>query len=189
MPTTPDDTENGEGGDQNPPDTPTSEPDGGSSVLCPNGHTPLPATCTEPGKCAVCGMVCGDPPLGHSLFLTKCTRCGVSDFSAVARSYDDAQVIANDMVTNGAYSVTNVVLSHSGEFSFDFNGKHYCLTVVQRDEECDPMGFVSFDCYVNGELNPDAAFAIYADPNHLMPRLQWKNLDGCDLFLYVDLFF
>lgn len=187
--TTPDDTENGEGGDQNPPDIPSSEPDGGSSVLCPNGHTPLPATCTEAGKCAVCGMVCGDPPLGHSLFLTKCTRCGVSDFSAVARSYDDAQVIANDMVTNGAYSVTNVVLSASGEFSFDLNGKHYCLTVVQRDEECDSMGFVSFDCYVNGELNPDATFAMYADPNHMMPRLQWKNLDGCDLFLFVDLFF
>lgn len=65
-------------------------------VSCDN-HQIEGATCTEPGTCAVCGAVAGDP-LGHSWKDATCTApktcktCGATEGSALGHSYGDVTV-------------------------------------------------------------------------------------------------
>ena len=65
-------------------------------VSCDN-HQIEGATCTEPGTCAVCGAVAGDP-LGHSWKDATCTApktcktCGATEGNALGHSYGDVTV-------------------------------------------------------------------------------------------------
>lgn len=150
---------------------------------CANGHKWVEATCSSPETCSVCGKTSGKP-LGHDLYITKCTRCDYTDFSRLAKSYSDEAVTAYDSKTGEDYTVTNVKLSNSGIFSFNFNGKQYALSVVQTDKQEGTSGLVVFDCYIDGKIEPDATF--YIAPDYLNPRLEWEHLDGCNLYIYVD---
>lgn len=150
---------------------------------CANGHKWVEATCSSPETCSVCGKTSGQP-LGHDLYITKCTRCDYTDFSRLAKSYSDEAVTAYDSKTGEDYTVTNVKLSNSGIFSFNFNGKQYALSVVQTDKQEGTSGLVVFDCYIDGKIEPDATF--YIAPDYLNPRLEWEHLDGCNLYIYVD---
>ncbi len=150
---------------------------------CANGHKWIDATCSSPATCSVCGKTSGQP-LGHDLYITKCTRCDYTDFSRLAKSYSDGAVAAYDSKTGEDYTVTNVKLSDSGIFSFHFNGKQYSLSVVQTNKKEGTSDLVVFDCYLDGKREPDATF--YIAPDYLNPRLEWKHLDGCDLYIYVD---
>lgn len=117
------------------------------------------------------------------MYITKCTRCGYTDFSSLARSYSDAAITAYDLTSGEDYTVTNVKLSNSGVFSFTFNGKSYYLSVVQTDKKV-TSGLAVFDCYIDGKREPDAIF--YIAPDYLNPRLEWRDVDGCNLYIYVD---
>lgn len=150
---------------------------------CANGHKWIDATCSSPATCSVCGKTSGQP-LGHDLYITKCTRCDHTDFSRLAKSYSDGAVTAYDSKTGEDYTVTNVKLSNSGIFSFHFNGKQYSLSVVQTNKKEGTSDLVVFDCYLDGKREPDATF--YIAPDYLNPRLEWTHLDGCDLYIYVD---
>lgn len=150
---------------------------------CANGHKWIDATCSSPATCSVCRKTSGQP-LGHDLYITKCTRCDYTDFSRLAKSYSDGAVTAYDSKTGEDYTVTNVKLSNSGIFSFHFNGKQYSLSVVQTNKKEGTSDLVVFDCYLDGKREPDTTF--YIAPDYLNPRLEWERLDGCDLYIYVD---
>lgn len=150
---------------------------------CANGHKWINATCSSPATCSVCEKTSGQP-LGHDLYITKCRRCDYTDFSRLAKSYSDGAVTAYDSKTGEDYTVTNVKLSNSGIFSFHFNEKQYSLSVVQTNKKEGTSDLVVFDCYIAGKREPDATF--YIAPDYLNPRLEWERLDGCDLYIYVD---
>ena len=50
-------------------------------VSCEQEHTWVDATCTQPKRCAVCGLTEGDA-LGHSYVNDVCTNCGKMSYSA-----------------------------------------------------------------------------------------------------------
>ena len=119
------------------------------------------------------------------------------DFSNFARSYNNDEIVAYDSTTGENYSVTDVVLSNSGELSFNFRGKRYSLSVVEiGTDDYSYAGIVdkrgSFECYENGILNTDAHFGIDVyednwddgidDGAYFSFSLSWNHLDGCNLY-------
>lgn len=145
---------------------------------CSNGHKWKPATCEQPATCSVCQKTSGQP-LEHTFGVVRCKYCGYVDFSLIAQDYTD--ISAYDATTGEEYDVQNVSLSASGVFSFTFNGERYDLTLVYRG-----MGDRSedFDCYINGVKEPDAVVEV--DTYIRNPRLSWKYLNGCNLYIYAE---
>lgn len=150
---------------------------------CANGHRWTEATCTTSPKCSVCGKTSGKA-LGHDVYVTKCKRCNYSDFSKIAKSYADKDIVAYDGATGESYNVTNVRISSSGILSFTFNGKSYSVKWVQTDKQISTTNLVAFDCYVNGVKEPNA-LGMY-NPQYGFPSFEWKHLDGHYLYFYAQ---
>lgn len=148
---------------------------------CANGHLFSSATCTSPSVCSVCNATSG-AALGHDINLTKCTRCDYSDFSKIARSYTNLS--SYDLVSGEEYNVQNFKISSAGVMSFTFNGKDYALSLVQTNQYEGNTNLLIFDCYANGAKEPNAT--AFLDDSYYIPRLKWKNLDGCNLYIFAE---
>lgn len=153
----------------------------GATVGSEMGHSWQEATCTEPATCVACKKESGEPR-GHDVFITKCRYCSYTDFSKIAGNYPNA--FAYDSKTGESYEVQNVRISSSGVFSFTFKGEDYALVLKQTDRTITTTSMVAFDCYVNGEKEPDASVAV--DPERYIPRLTWKYLEGCNLYIFAE---
>ena len=146
------------------------------------GHTWKEATCTEPATCAVCGISSGSAN-GHDMCITRCTQCDYTDFSKIAKTY--TEIHSYDLTTGINYDVQNVIINSDGILSFCFNGNSYSIKLVQTTKYLPTYEYMAkFDCYVNGKKVSDAEFQI--DKEYYMPRLTWKNLDGCNFYFYAE---
>lgn len=146
------------------------------------GHTWKEATCTEPATCAVCGITSGSAN-GHDMCITRCTQCDYTDFSKIAKTY--TEIHSYDLTTGINYDVQNVIINSDGILSFCFNGNNYSIKLVQTTKYLPTYEYMAkFDCYVNGKKVSDAEFQI--DKEYYMPRLTWKNLDGCNFYFYAE---
>lgn len=148
---------------------------------CANGHSWMPATCTRPATCSVCKKTSGKA-LSHEIDITKCINCDYTDFSLIAKTYND--ISSYDSVTGEEFDVKNFKISSSGILSFTFNGKKYSLKLVQKTYSFDNYdGMVQFDCYINGKKEPDALVEV--DTDYHIPRLEWNYLDGYNFYVFA----
>lgn len=146
-----------------------------------SGHSWIPATCIEPATCSVCEITSGEA-LGHDVLITKCQKCDYVDFSSIAKSYTD--ITAYDHQTGEYYDVQNVKISASGIFSFSFKGKDYALIIEQTPEYYQNKDLIIFNCYnMDGIKEPDAV--VMVDTDRYIPRLEWRYLDGCYLYIFA----
>lgn len=149
--------------------------------LCANGHSWMPATCTRPATCSVCKKTSGKA-LPHEIDITKCINCDYTDFSLIAKTYND--ISSYDSVTGEEFDVKNFKISSSGILSFTFNGKKYSLKLVQKTYSFDNYdGMAQFDCYIDGKKEPDALVEVDAD--YHIPRLEWNYLDGYNFYVFA----
>lgn len=148
---------------------------------CANGHSWMPATCTRPATCSVCKKTSGKA-LPHEIDITKCINCDYTDFSLIAKTYND--ISSYDSVTGEEFDVKNFKISSSGILSFTFNGKKYSLKLVQKTYSFDNYdGMAQFDCYIDGKKEPDALVEVDAD--YHIPRLEWNYLDGYNFYVFA----
>lgn len=148
---------------------------------CANGHSWMPATCTRPATCSVCKKTSGKA-LPHEIDITKCINCDYTDFSLIAKTYND--ISSYDSVTGEEFDVKNFKISSSGILSFTFNGKKYSLKLVQKTYSFDNYdGMVQFDCYIDGKKEPDALVEV--DTDYHIPRLEWNYLDGYNFYVFA----
>lgn len=148
---------------------------------CANGHSWMPATCTRPATCSVCKKTSGKA-LSHEIDITKCINCDYTDFSLIAKTYND--ISSYDSVTGEEFDVKNFKISSSGILSFTFNGKKYSLKLVQKTYSFDNYdGMVQFDCYIDGKKEPDALVEV--DTDYHIPRLEWNYLDGYNFYVFA----
>lgn len=148
---------------------------------CANGHSWMPATCTRPATCSVCKKTSGKA-LSHAIDITKCINCDYTDFSLIAKTYND--ISSYDLVTGEEFDVKNFKISSSGILSFTFNGKNYSLKLVQKTYSFDNYdGMAQFDCYIDGKKEPDALVEVDAD--YHIPRLEWNYLDGYNFYVFA----
>lgn len=148
---------------------------------CANGHSWMPATCTRPATCSVCKKTSGKA-LPHEIDITKCINCDYTDFSLIAKTYND--ISSYDSVTGEEFDVKNFKISSSGILSFTFNGKNYSLKLVQKTYSFDNYdGMVQFDCYIDGKKEPDALVEV--DTDYHIPRLEWNYLDGYNFYVFA----
>lgn len=148
---------------------------------CANGHSWMPATCTRPATCSVCKKTSGKA-LSHEIDITKCINCDYTDFSLIAKTYND--ISSYDSVTGEEFDVKNFKISSSGILSFTFNGKKYSLKLVQKTYSFDNYdGMAQFDCYIDGKKEPDALVEVDAD--YHIPRLEWNYLDGYNFYVFA----
>ena len=148
---------------------------------CANGHSWMPATCTRPATCSVCKKTSGKA-LSHEIDITKCINCDYTDFSLIAKTYND--ISSYDLVTGEEFDVKNFKISSSGILSFTFNGKKYSLKLVQKTYSFDNYdGMAQFDCYIDGKKEPDALVEVDAD--YHIPRLEWNYLDGYNFYVFA----
>lgn len=149
---------------------------------CANGHSWMPATCTRPATCSVCKKTSGKA-LPHEIDITKCINCDYTDFSLIAKTYND--ISSYDSVTGEEFDVKNFKISSSGILSFTFNGKKYSLKLVQKTYSFDNYdGMAQFDCYIDGKKEPDALVEVDAD--YHIPRLEWNYLDGYNFYVFAE---
>lgn len=149
---------------------------------CANGHSWMPATCTRPATCSVCKKTSGKA-LSHEIDITKCINCDYTDFSLIAKTYND--ISSYDSVTGEEFDVKNFKISSSGILSFTFNGKKYSLKLVQKTYSFDNYdGMAQFDCYIDGKKEPDALVEVDAD--YHIPRLEWNYLDGYNFYVFAE---
>lgn len=148
---------------------------------CADGHSWMPATCTRPATCSVCKKTSGKA-LPHEIDITKCINCDYTDFSLIAKTYND--ISSYDSVTGEEFDVKNFKISSSGILSFTFNGKKYSLKLVQKTYSFDNYdGMVQFDCYIDGKKEPDALVEV--DTDYHIPRLEWNYLDGYNFYVFA----
>lgn len=148
---------------------------------CADGHSWMPATCTRPATCSVCKKTSGKA-LPHEIDITKCINCDYTDFSLIAKTYND--ISSYDSVTGEEFDVKNFKISSSGILSFTFNGKKYSLKLVQKTYSFDNYdGMAQFDCYIDGKKEPDALVEVDAD--YHIPRLEWNYLDGYNFYVFA----
>ncbi len=148
---------------------------------CANGHSWMPATCTRPATCSFCKKTSGKA-LSHEIDITKCINCDYTDFSLIAKTYND--ISSYDLVTSEEFDVKNFKISSSGILSFTFNGKKYSLKLVQKTYSFDNYdGMAQFDCYIDGKKEPDALVEVDAD--YHIPRLEWNYLDGYNFYVFA----
>lgn len=148
---------------------------------CADGHSWMPATCTRPATCSVCKKTSGKA-LPHEIDITKCINCDYTDFSLIAKTYND--ISSYDSVTGEEFDVKNFKISSSGILSFTFNGKKYRLKLVQKTYSFDNYdGMVQFDCYIDGKKEPDALVEV--DTDYHIPRLEWNYLDGYNFYVFA----
>lgn len=148
---------------------------------CANGHSWMPATCTRPATCSVCKKTSGKA-LSHEIDITKCINCDYTDFSLIAKTYND--ISSYDSVTGEEFDVKNFKISSSGILSFTFNGKNYSLKLVQKTYSFDNYdGMAQFDCYIDGKKEPDALVEV--DTDYHIPRLEWNYLDGYNFYVFA----
>ena len=148
---------------------------------CADGHSWMPATCTRPATCSVCKKTSGKA-LSHEIDITKCINCDYTDFSLIAKTYND--ISSYDSVTGEEFDVKNFKISSSGILSFTFNGKKYSLKLVQKTYSFDNYdGMVQFDCYIDGKKEPDALVEV--DTDYHIPRLEWNYLDGYNFYVFA----
>ncbi len=148
---------------------------------CANGHSWMPATCTRPATCSVCKKTSGKA-LSHEIDITKCINCDYTDFSLIAKTYND--ISSYDSVTGEEFDVKNFKISSSGILSFAFNGKNYSLKLVQKTYSFDNYdGMVQFDCYIDGKKEPDVLVEV--DTDYHIPRLEWNYLDGYNFYVFA----
>lgn len=141
----------------------------------------MPATCTRPATCSVCKKTSGKA-LPHEIDITKCINCDYTDFSLIAKTYND--ISSYDSVTGEEFDVKNFKISSSGILSFTFNGKKYSLKLVQKTYSFDNYdGMVQFDCYIDGKKEPDALVEV--DTDYHIPRLEWNYLDGYNFYVFA----
>ena len=149
---------------------------------CANGHSWMPATCTRPATCSVCKKTSGKA-LSHEIDITKCINCDYTDFSLIAKTYND--ISSYDLVTGEEFDVKNFKISSSGILSFTFNGKKYSLKLVQKTYSFDNYdGMAQFDCYIDGKKEPDALVEV--DTDYHIPRLEWNYLDGYNFYVFAE---
>lgn len=149
---------------------------------CANGHSWMPATCTRPATCSVCKKTSGKA-LSHEIDITKCINCDYTDFSLIAKTYND--ISSYDLVTGEEFDVKNFKISSSGILSFTFNGKKYSLKLVQKTYSFDNYdGMAQFDCYIDGKKEPDALVEV--DAYYHIPRLEWNYLDGYNFYVFAE---
>lgn len=149
---------------------------------CANGHSWMPATCTRPATCSVCKKTSGKA-LSHEIDITKCINCDYTDFSLIAKTYND--ISSYDSVTGEEFDVKNFKISSSGILSFTFNGKKYSLKLVQKTYSFDNYdGMAQFDCYIDGKKEPDALVEV--DAYYHIPRLEWNYLDGYNFYVFAE---
>ena len=143
---------------------------------CANGHSWMPATCS------VCKKTSGKA-LSHEIDITKCINCDYTDFSLIAKTYND--ISSYDLVTGEEFDVKNFKISSSGILSFTFNGKKYSLKLVQKTYSFDNYdGMAQFDCYIDGKKEPDALVEV--DTDYHIPRLEWNYLDGYNFYVFAE---
>lgn len=148
---------------------------------CADGHSWMPATCTRPATCSVCKKTSGKA-LPHEIDITKCINCDYTDFSLIAKTYND--ISSYDSVTGEEFDVKNFKISSSGILSFTFNGKKYSLKLVQKTYSFDNYdGMAQFDCYIDGKKEPDALVEV--DTDYHIPRLEWNYLDGYNFYVFA----
>lgn len=148
---------------------------------CADGHSWMPATCTRPATCSVCKKT-SSKALPHEIDITKCINCDYTDFSLIAKTYND--ISSYDSVTGEEFDVKNFKISSSGILSFTFNGKKYSLKLVQKTYSFDNYdGMAQFDCYIDGKKEPDALVEVDAD--YHIPRLEWNYLDGYNFYVFA----
>lgn len=148
---------------------------------CADGHSWMPATCTRPATCSVCKKTSGKA-LPHEIDITKCINCDYTDFSLIAKTYND--ISSYDSVTGEEFDVKNFKISSSGILSFTFNGKKYSLKLVQKTYSFDNYdGMVQFDCYIDGKKEPDALVEV--DTDYHIHRLEWNYLDGYNFYVFA----
>ncbi len=146
----------------------------GETYGSPMGHRWKDATCQAPQTCTVCGETTGTVA-PHSMQLTRCSKCGYTDFSVLARSYSD--VTCYDAKTGTDYEIQDVRIDSNGVLSFRFHDVTYNVTMVQRQYS------TVFDCYVNGALNYSIeceAWEYSAGTYYI--NFTWDGLDGCKLY-------
>lgn len=149
---------------------------------CANGHSWMPATCIRPATCSVCKKTSGKA-LSHEIDITKCINCDYTDFSLIAKTYND--ISSYDLVTGEEFDVKNFKISSSGILSFTFNGKNYSLKLVQKTYSFDNYdGMAQFDCYIDGKKEPDALVEV--DAYYHIPRLEWNCLDGYNFYVFAE---
>lgn len=120
--------------------------------------------------------------MSHEIDITKCINCDYTDFSLIAKTYND--ISSYDLVTGEEFDVKNFKISSSGILSFTFNGKKYSLKLVQKTYSFDNYdGMAQFDCYIDGKKEPDALVEVDAD--YHIPRLEWNYLDGYNFYVFA----
>ncbi len=149
---------------------------------CENGHSWMAATCTRPATCSVCKKTSGSA-LPHEIDVTKCCNCDYTDFSLIAKTYNN--VSSYDLVTGEEFDVQKFSISSKGILSFTFDGKKYDLKLVQKTYSYENYNnMAQFDCYINGKKEPDALVEV--DTDYYIPRLEWNYFQGHSFYIFAE---
>ena len=133
-----------------------------SETIRKNEHDYIAATCTEPKKCATCGVVEGEA-LGHSKNVVECYRCGKLLFNTLTYTGTGSKVIKNIVTPNSKF-----VLSGYAVKTNDWIGSFY---VYLNDEDGDRVGYWIETLY-SGNKSMEKAFTFEGSLNGGMLEVQ-----------------
>lgn len=157
-----------------------------SSNSCASGHHWSDATCTSPATCSVCGKTSGQP-LGHNIFMTKCQRCGQTDYSKIAGTYNN---VGGFFDGPSGYSedigISSFTISNSGVISFNVKGANYSFKIVETGNYLQESTFECYSTKGNKETDVTARANFIRSGSLLVFHLDWEYFNGQDLYFHGE---
>lgn len=157
-----------------------------SSNSCASGHHWSDATCTSPATCSVCGKTSGQP-LGHNIFMTKCQRCGQTDYSKIAGTYNN---VGGFFDGPSGYSedigISSFTISNSGVVSFNVKGTNYSFKIVETGNYLQESTFECYSTEGNKETDVTARANFIRSGSLLIFHLDWEQFNGQDLYFHGE---